>query len=185
MGEFIALVGIVIGSSIASLGSFFAVDDEGREEGEGETNGNAHAGGLIAFALNMAYAMLGGIVVATLRWTALRMDDVGMSISELTCLKMFVGALFVVPVALLFEGFVMFQLSSEQLSLVLISSVLILIYHLSLSLVCYMAPALVVGVVEAIKPVFAFVVVAVFQRLPSTTISFYVGASWPRRYLSN
>ena len=176
LGEYIALVGIVIGSSIASLGSFFVVDDEGREEGEGETNGNAHAGGLIAFALNMAYAMLGGIVVATLRWTALRMDDVGMSISELTCLKMFVGALFVVPVALLFEGFVMFQLSSEQLSLVLISSVLILIYHLSLSLVCYMAPALVVGVVEAIKPVFAFVVVAVFQRLPSTTISFYVGA---------
>ena len=179
LGEFIALVGIVIGSSIASLGSFFAVDDEGREGGEGETNGNAsghHFGGLLAFALNMIYAILGGIVVATLRWTTLRMDDVGMSISELTCLKMLVGALFVVPVALLFEGFVMFQLSSEQLSLVLISSALILVYHLSLSLVCYMAPALVVGVVEAIKPVLAFVVVAMFQRLPSTTISFYVGA---------
>ena len=177
LGEVVALVGIVIGSSIASLGSFFAVDDEGGEgEGRGDDTSGYRAGGLLAFVLNMIYAMLGGIVVATLRWTALRMDDVGMSISELTCLKMFVGALFVIPVALLFEGFVVFQLSSEQLSLVLISSAFMLVYHLSLSLVCYMAPALVVGVVEAIKPVFCFVVVAIFQRLPSTAMSFYIGA---------
>ena len=178
LGEVIALLGIVIGSSIASVASFFALDDEaGGEGGGGEDDASVyHTGGFLSFVLNLAYAVLGGIVVATLRWTALRIDDVGMSIGELTCLKMFIGALVVVPVALLFEGAVMFQLSSKQLSLVLISSALILVYHLSLSLVCYMAPALVVGVVEAVKPVLAFVVVAIFQRLPSTTISFYVGA---------
>mmetsp|Transcript_21756 Transcript_21756/g.47452 ORF Transcript_21756/g.47452 Transcript_21756/m.47452 type:complete len:424 (+) Transcript_21756:390-1661(+) len=161
IGEVLALCGVLAGSAIAASGSFFAGGDDEI--------------GLFAFLLNIASSVLAGAVVATLRWTTLRIDETGLSIVELTCLKTLIGAAITFPFAIGVEGAAMFTLSSMQQSWLLTSSAIMLVYHLNLSLLCYLAPALVVGVVEALKPLPVFTIVALMQTLPETSSMFWIG----------
>lgn len=161
-GEYVALLGVAVGSAISTSRSFFGGED---------------SVGMMAFILNITNGMFAGAVVATLRWTTLQMNTTDISIAELTNLQILIGAVVVLPMTLLIEGGLIFTINSSQLQLLLISSSIMLVYHLALTLVCSLTSSLSVGIIEAVKPLPAFIVVAVVQKLPESNFFFWIGTS--------
>eukprot|EP00804_Cyclotella_cryptica_P000420 CCRYP_020913-RA/>CCRYP_020913-RA protein AED:0.36 eAED:0.36 QI:0/-1/0/1/-1/1/1/0/365 len=161
-GEYIALLGVAVGSAISTSRSFF---------------GNENGVGLIPFLLNICNGIFAGAVVATLRWTTPQMNMMDISIAEVTNLQILIGAVVVLPMTLLIDGGMIFTINTHQLQWLLISSAIMLVYHLALTLVCSLTSSLSVGIIEAVKPLPAFIVVAVVQKLPESNFLFWLGTS--------
>lgn len=123
----------------------------------------------------MTNGIFAGLVVATLRWTTLQMKTIDISIAEITNLQILIAAAFVLPLAFLHDGTVIFSLHLSQFKWLFISSSIMLIYHLALSLVCALTSSLTVGIIEAIKPLPAFIVVAIVKQVPKSDVWFWLG----------
>lgn len=163
LGEILALFGIAVGSVLSMSKSFF-----------GSTEDSTPIG-LMAFLLNMTNGIFAGLIVATLRWTTLQMKTIDISIAEITNLQILIAAAFVLPLAFLHDGTVIFSLHLSQFKWLFISSSIMLIYHLALSLVCALTSSLTVGIIEAIKPLPAFIVVAIVKQVPKSDVWFWLG----------
>lgn len=141
------MIGIMFGSALAVLGKYnIRAEDVG-----------FHDIGLLSVTLNLCNLVLGGVVVALLRSTTLHLEEAEMSITELTFLKLIIGSLVVFPFALTSEGMAMFSLPGMQRTRLWISSAAIIVFEVNLSLICSLAPALLVGVVQGIKPVSLYI----------------------------
>lgn len=145
--EILPMIGIMFGSALAVLGKYnIRAEDVG-----------FHDIGLLSVTLNLCNLVLGGVVVALLRSTTLHLEEAEMSITELTFLKLIIGSLVVFPFALTSEGMAMFSLPGMQRTRLWISSAAIIVFEVNLSLICSLAPALLVGVVQGIKPVSLYI----------------------------
>jgi len=159
-GEFASIVGVVVGSGLAGYEGFHSNNDATIT--------------WLALVLNLLNGMLAGAVVVLLRTTMLQCRG---KVAQVTCLKMLIGAVCVVPFALWIELEAIFQLPGDQLVWLLISSGAILVYHVNLALLCYLATdAPTVAIVEALRPFPAFVLLALLQKMTPKPASFWIGS---------
>lgn len=129
---------------------------------------------VLSVSLNILNGMLAGTVVVLLRSTMLQCH--GKMIAQVTVLKMLIGAATLLPICLAIEGSAILSLTSKQLAWLWISSGAILIYHVNLSLLCWLATAPTVAIVEALRPVPAFIAIALLQKMEPKNANFWVGS---------
>lgn len=133
--------------------------------------------GLVALviALNVVNGIIAGLIVVLLRSIILLSNS---SALQITGYKMLFGGLLVLPVGVLLEGVTTLQtMTPSHLFWTLVSSVCILVYHWNLSLLCLLAEsANTVAVVESLRPLPAFFIVAGLQQLPESTAAFWLGS---------
>lgn len=128
--------------------------------------------GLSGLLWTLLDCALAGAVVAALRRAVLTDKR---QYLQVTCVKTGIGALAVLPFALVFEE--QTPMDSTQVTAFVVSSAVVLLYHANLTVLCSLAPGVVIGVVEALKPIPAFALTALVQGVPSTTATFWVGTS--------
>lgn len=150
--EVFAFLGVVAGTILSTLQEISAV-------------------GVLPLMLTLLDCVLAGVLVSLLRKAMVHVKKHAL---QVTCFKSLVGAVVVCPVALFLEG--PQAVSRSQMNLLLLSSATILGYHANLSILCWLAPALVVGVVESMKGIPAFTMTSLMQGIPHTTVAFWCGA---------
>ena len=156
-GDVGCCLGIVVGSAMASQQGF-------------EVNGKVS---MLALSLNIVKGLLAGTVVVLLRWTMLPCSR--RVVVQVTAYKMVMGAAALIPFAIVIEGLVILSLTSKQLTWLCISSWAIFVYHVNLSLLCWLASAPTVGILEALRPVPAFVGIALLQKMYPKNVWFWMG----------
>lgn len=165
-GEFVCIAGVVIGSGLAGY--------EGLLQSKTLDSNNDSVISWLALVLNILNGMLAGAVVVLLRTTVLQCQG---RVAQVTCLKMLLGAACLVPFALWMEQEAIFHLTGYQVVWLLISSGAILIYHVNLALLCYLATdAPTVAIVESLRPIPAFVLLACLQAMTPKSAGFWVGS---------
>lgn len=148
-----ACVGVAVGTAVAATEQVESVG----------------VSGLLWTLLDCALA---GALVATLRRAVLTDTR---SYLRVTCVKTGIGALAVLPFALVFED--QTTMNSGQVAIFVVSSTVVLLYHANFTVVCSLSPGVVIGVIEALKPIPAFALTALVQGVPSTSATFWVGSS--------
>jgi len=157
-GEVFSCFGVVVGSMLAGQQGF-------------QVNGKIN---LLVLFLNLLNGMLAGVVVVLLRSTMFKLGNV----AQVTAYKMLLGAAAVLPAALCLEGVSpVLSMTTKQFTWLLISSGAILVYHVTLGLLCWLATtAHTVAVVEALRPVSAFLVLAGLQKWQPKRTNFWIGS---------
>lgn len=166
-GEVGGCIGIAIGSSVMAASQtdiLFQVDENGRV-----TN-------TWVLTLNVLNGTLAGIAVVLLRYTMLKFGA-GKCVLVTAC-KMLVAAVVAIPFAIAVEGSyaVLIAMTTKQLRWLCISSGAILLYHVNLSVICYEASAPTVAVIESLRPLMAFAIIALLQKVPHKNECFWFGS---------
>jgi hypothetical protein len=158
-GEFTSVAGVVFGSAVAGY------------------NGLVNVAGVswLALAFNLSNGILAGAVVVLLRTTMIQSHG---RFVRVTSLKMLLGASCIFPFALWIEQGALFHLTWHQIVWLSISLAAVLVYHCNLSLLCYLATdAPTVAIVEALRPVPAFILLVLLQQMTQKPLSFWIGSS--------
>jgi hypothetical protein len=165
-GEWLNAFGVLVGSLMA-LG-------EGLSKGTNDDDGDNNEHHLIlhtpywwwALTLNLFNGILAGTVVVLLRLALLQCQR---RVAMVTAWKMCIGGIVLLPVAAWIDGVTAIQLiwtSWKACFWLGLSSLAILIYHLMLAFLCSVAVAPTVAMVEALRPVTAFALLAWVQNVP-------------------
>jgi len=128
-GERLGVMGVVVGSMLAVVHEF---------------NGTSLSP--LAFLLNIINGALAGALVVFLRLSMLRCHG---QVVQVTAFKMLIGAAALLPVCLVFDE-TSFAMTFTQWMWLCISSAAILVYHVSLGLLCWLSTAPTVSIVEAL-----------------------------------
>lgn len=171
--------GVIFGSALAVRDSFQQPQHSDNSDKENEEDGISW----LALSLNITNGALAGVVVVLLRFALLKYPACthGWRVIQVTAFKMLVGGVFLSPFAFAVERDSIFALSWRQALWFLISSAAILLYHVNLGLLCYLLTAPDVGVVEALRPVPAFVLLTMIREkqktMPPKTPAFWIGST--------
>jgi hypothetical protein len=179
-GEILGCLGVMVGSIVAAQHGF----DHHHEDHESSVASSSSSSSdlVIALVLNILNAMLAGILVVLLRWSMLQCHG---RVLQVTAIKMLMGgAALLIPLFFFHDdtnsdntGIIISTMDSKQWLWLGISSVAILLYHVSLSLLCWLAAAPTVAIVEALRPVPAFVAIALLQKMEPKKANFWIGSA--------
>ncbi len=132
--------------------------------------------GVLVLLVNLLNGVVSGLCVVLLRKTMT--CSICESSMEVTAYKTLTAALLLFPFSIWIEPSAILSINGPQAIWILLSSLTILVYHLSLSLLCSLTSSVTVGMIESLRPVPACGILLLMQGLSTTQTdwTFWVGS---------